>query len=386
MKQLQTVAFLLAIQVILFSCQKVIEYAPSDEFVNSPLSAGYTERLNKVLDSACSALQLKGASVAILVPDVGIWKGAYGQSHTGVPINSGMAMTIGSNTKTYIATLLLKLQEMNKLNINDTIGKWIQNKPYVNGGVTIKQLLNHTSGFGDFSFNPAFIDAIRNNLTRVWDPEEAYPYFEPPYFTPPGSSYSYSDQNYVLAGMVIKAVTGKPVEKSMRELLLAPLNLPNTVYYPFETTPLTIPHSWSADFNVSNTFEDLNAVYGYTIKPFCSADNAAGGMLSTAEENARFWNRLLSGKIINQVSLSQMKQFIETGGGQGYGLGLVVQANAFNGRSVYYHDGYVPGSINSNAADTKSGVCISILTNQDKIRDLSPITAALHKVTLQFSK
>jgi D-alanyl-D-alanine carboxypeptidase len=386
MKFIKIVLIGLTVQTVISSCRKTKEYQPADEFVNKPLAVSYTERLDKVFDSACAALKIKGASAAILVPNVGIWKRAYGISHAGVPIATNMAMTIGSNTKTYIAALILKLQEMNKLNINDTIGKWIKNKPYTDGKVTIKQLLNHTSGFGDFSFNPAFIAAIGANFTKVWDPEEVYQYFEAPYFTPPGSSYEYSDQNYFLAGMIIKAVTGRPVEKSMRELILTPANLPNTVYYPFEQTTLTIPHSWSADYGVTGVLQDLNATYGYTIKPFCSADNAAGGMLSTAEENARFWNRLVSGKIINQVSLNQMKQFVENGGGLGYGLGLPRQINAFNGRTVYFHDGYVPGSINTNAVDVKSGVCFSILTNQDKERNLSPVTAALHKVSLQFGK
>ncbi len=350
---------------------------------SAPLSTAYTNRLNVVFDSACAALKIKGASASILVPNVGVWTRAYGFSHGTVPISTNMAMTIGSNTKTYIGVLMLKLQENNKLNINDTIGKWIKNKPYTNGKVTIKQLLNHTTGFGDFSYNPDFIAAIQANLTKVWDPNEVYQYFEAPYFTPPGLKHAYSDQNYFLAGEVIKAVTGKPVEQSMRELILTPANLPKTVYYPFETTNLTIPHSWSAAF--TGSFEDLDATYGYTIKPFCSADNAAGGMLSTAEENVRFWYLLNTGKIINQTSLNLLKEFVPTDvPGQLYGLGIVKQVNAFNGRDVFYHEGYVPGNYNTNAVDTQSGICFSILTNQDMVRNISAITAALHKVTLQY--
>jgi D-alanyl-D-alanine carboxypeptidase len=352
---------------------------------SAPLSTAYTNRLNVVFDSACAALKIKGASASILVPNVGVWTRAYGVSHGNVPISTNMAMTIGSNTKTYIGALILKLQENGKLNINDTIGKWIKNKPYVNGKVTIKQLLNHTTGFGDFSYNPDFIAAIQANLTKVWDPNDVYQFFEAPYFTPPGLKHAYSDQNYFLAGMVIQAVTQKPVEQSMRELILTPANLPKTVYYPFENTSLTIPHSWSAGFSATNTFEDLDATYGYTIKPFCSADNAAGGMLSTAEENVRFWHLLNTGKIINQTSLTLLKEFVQTDvPGQTYGLGIVKLINAFNGRDVLFHEGYVPGNYNTNAVDTQSGVCFSILTNQDLVRNISVITAALHKVTLQY--
>jgi D-alanyl-D-alanine carboxypeptidase len=376
---------LMALILLISSCKKDNPNTSTpDEFVNTPLSAAYTNRLNEVFDSACNAMNIKGASAAILVPRVGLWKRTYGFSHANVPINTNMAMTIGSNTKTYIGVLMLKLQELNLLNINDTIGKWIINKPYVNGKVTIKQLLNHTSGFGDFSFNPNFINAIKVDLNKIWNPEEVYPFFEPPYFTPPGSNHTYSDQNYFLAGMIIKAVTQKPVEKALREYILTPYNLPNTVYYPFEPTTLTIPHSWSADFNSNNTFEDLVATYGYTIKPFCSADNAAGGMLSTAEENVRFWNLITSGKILTPSSYYQFKDFVDTDiPGQGYGLGIVRQINGLNSRTVYFHDGYVPGSINTNAVDRETGVCFSILTNQDLKRNLVNITSALHKVIIK---
>lgn len=357
-----------------------------DSFVNAPLSTAYTNRLHQVFDSIFSALTIKGASVAVLVPNTGIWKGTYGESHAGVPIKTDMLFTIGSNTKTYVAALMLKLQEKGMLNISDTIGKWIINKPYTNGKVTIRQLLNHSSGFGDFSYNPLFIDAIKADFTRVWQPEEMYPFFEPPYFTVPGSSYRYSDQNTLLAGIIIEKVTQKQLKLSMRDLLLGPANLSATVYYPFESTLLTIPHSWSADYS-GGLLEDLDETYGYSRVAFCSADNAAGGMMSTAEENARFWNSLMTGKIINQQSLHLMKQFIPTNSPNlGYGLCLEQRINSLNGRTVYAHNGYVPGSINDNTYDPQSGVCISVLTNQDQVFNLSPVLEALHKVTLQFTR
>ncbi|GAB3639961.1 hypothetical protein GCM10027423_05970 [Spirosoma arcticum] len=353
--------------------------------MTSSLSAAYTNRLNVVFDSTCQQLQLKGAVAAVLVPNVGLWKRAYGVSHQGVPIATDMAFTIGSNTKTYVATLMLKLQENGVLSLNDTIGTWLKNKPYVNGKVTIRQLLNHTSGFGDFSFNPAFIEAIKGDFNRVWQAEEMYQFFAPPTFSTPGSSYAYSDQNTVLAGLVIRAATNKPVEASLRDLVLKPLALNNTVYYPFENTSLIMPHSWSADYNDAGKLEDLDATYGYSRRAFCSADNAAGGMVSTAEENVRFWDGLMQGRIINRNSLALMKQFMPTGfPNESYGLCLLQQVNKYNGRTVFSHNGYVPGSVNDNAYDPQSGVCLTILTNQDKVKDFALVLDALHKVSLQY--
>ena len=128
---------------------------------------------------------------------------------------------------------------------------------------------------------------------------------------------------------------------------------------------------------------DIDAVAGYSRIAFCSADNAAGGMLGTAKENVLFWNRLMTGKIINQASLAQLQGFIPAPDQNNlYGLGIIKTVNAFNKRTILSHNGYVPGSINDNAYDPISGVCISVLTNQDQLRDLTPILAALHKVTL----
>jgi D-alanyl-D-alanine carboxypeptidase len=373
----------LTFTIITFSsCKKDegVDITPKPEYENVELPAAYKAKLNFVLDSVCSLMQIKGASVAVYVPNKGLWQGAYGYSHGSTKINSGMALTIGSNTKTYIATLMLKLQENGVLNINNKVSQYLPNAPFINNSVTIKQLLNHTTGFGDFSFDPNFIQAIRNDFERVWQPIETYPYFEAPIGV--AGSYSYSDQNYLLAGLVIEKATGKSLKINMRNLVLNQTSLIKTVYYPFEQTDLTIPHSWSADFGVG-TLDDLD-VQGYSRIAFCSADNAAGGMLSTAKENVVFWNRLMNGKIINQTSLNLMLDCIPapTNAGQ-YGLGIQKTLNGLNGRTYFSHNGYVPGSINDNAYDPISGVAISVLTNQDYKRDLSRIINTLHKVTME---
>ncbi len=381
MKIFQFVSMFALLVALCVACKK--DDSTPDQ--NGPLPDTYAQRLNVVFDSMCKVMNLKGASAALIIPNKGTWNQAFGESHSGVPIKTDMTFTIGSNTKTYISTLMLKLQEQGKLSMNDTIGKWIKDKPFTNGQVTIRQLLNQTSGFGDFTYNPAYIEAIKSDFNRVWYPEEMFQFFQEPYFTLPGSAYAYSDQNLLLAGLIIEAVTGKRVEKSMREYILEPAKLPYTVYYPFETSPLTFPHSWSADYSPDGTLIDLDASFGYNRIAFCSADNAAGGMASTAVENAQFWDKLMTGKIINQNSLSQMKTFVETGlPNFRYGLCLQESKNRFNGRTIYSHNGYVPGSINDNAYDPISGVCITILTNQDNILDFAPILGALHKVTLDY--
>jgi D-alanyl-D-alanine carboxypeptidase len=374
-------SILIFLSIILFSsCSS--ENESKTDFTKTGLPQNFTNRLNFVLDSVCNKLQIKGASCAVLIPNKGIWEGNYGFSHNEVKIRSNMTFTIGSNTKTYISTLMLKLQEKGVLNINDKVSQWLPNVPYLDENITIKQILNHTSGLGDFSYNPNFIQSIKNDFYKVWMPEETFPFFEAP-IANPGSIYSYSDQNYLVAGLVIEAATQKPLKVSMRELILKPLGLTNTLYYPFETTNLVFPHSWSADFS-NGDFVDLDNL-GYARIAFCSADNAAGGMVSNPKENAIFWHNLMTEKIINKSSLQMMFEFNSIGVENNfYGLGIQKSEHSFGNRTIFSHNGYVPGSINDNAYDSQSGVCITILTNQDYYKSLSPIIQVLHKVTMDF--
>lgn len=368
----------IATVLIIISCSK-----EKDDFTLYEKSLPGTQitRLNFVLDSVCNSLDIKGVSSAIIIPGEGVWEGVYGFSHNQTPIRSDMALTIGSNTKTYIAALILKLHENGKLNINDKVSEYVKDIPYVNNTTTIKQLLNHTSGYGDFSYTDDFIYAIMDDFNKMWMPEETFPFFEAPVSN--DESFYYSDQNYVIAGLVIKAATKKSVKANMRDLILNPAGLTKTVYYPFEQTALEIPHSWTADFG--DSFRDIDEAEGYSRVAFCSADNAAGGMLGTAKENAIFWDKLMTSKIINQTSLNLMLETIPAPDDDSqYGLGIQKIVNRFNNTDFYSHNGYVPGSINDNAYDPVSGISIVVLTNQDLISDLNPILSVLHKEALKI--
>jgi D-alanyl-D-alanine carboxypeptidase len=342
-----------------------------------------SNRLKIVLDSIATVQDIKGISCAVYVPNKGLWEQSFGFSHDNVTIKNTMTLPIGSNTKTYIAALILKLQENGKLNINDKVNNYfsLASVPYLTNDITIKQLLNHKTGWGDFSFNSDFISALQNDFTRVWHPIETFPFFEATIGSP-NTIYSYSDQNYLVAGLVIEAATNKSVAENMRALLLNPAGLSKTVYFPFEQTNLVIPHFWTADFGTS--FRDIT-IEGYSPIAFCSADNAAGGMFSTAKENVIFWDKLMNGKLINVNSLNLMKECLPAPDNNNlYGLGIQKTINPANGRVTFSHNGYIPGSINDNSYDTQSGICISILTNQDLKRDLKTIIAVLQKEALKI--
>jgi D-alanyl-D-alanine carboxypeptidase len=309
------------------------------------------ERLQNVVDSVRSHWNYKGVSVSVFIPSKGSWKGTSGVSHGTVGITPGMKFAVASNTKTFIAVLMLKLQEMNILNLDDSLYKWIPNFQYVDPTITIRQLLNHTSGVFNYFNYPGFANAMLSDTGRFWTPEEILTTFlNPPYFAP-GVAYLYSNTNYILAGMVIKAATGNSVSYNLRQLIFNPLNLTDT-YFPIEESVSdTIVHGWNNGIEIK-----------YPITSFWSAGWAAAAMYSTAENMVRFYKELFDVQIINQSSLNQMLTFPLQSIGIYNGLGI--EMGIFGGRAQYFHTGSFLGYISYNGIDTTARFIISVLINQ----------------------
>lgn len=351
----------------------------------SQLNYTYSKRLDDVMDSVCNRFKIKGVSASIIVPNEGVWERCYGESHAGVPVTSNMYLGIGSNTKTYIAALMLKLQEQSKLDLDDTIGQWIQH-PNVPGSITIRQMLNHTSGLYSFTANADMNNYILPDFTRIWPADSVLNLVKAP-VAAPGSPWDYSNTNFLIAGMIAAKVTGKTVQQALRDEILTPQGLNEAYYYPQEIPSGTMPHSWSLNLSGNGTLEDLMAVHNYSHNAMFSIAGAAGCIVATAKDNAMFWDKLMSGKILNSSSMAEFETLVPIAPGQGYGLG-VFKISTFNGRAVVSHGGTNIGFINENIHDKTSGVTITVLTNQDSIGNgilLANVIGALHKVTIRYT-
>jgi D-alanyl-D-alanine carboxypeptidase len=360
--------------------------------LRAQLPSSLENRLAFVLDSVCSKYRIKGASVAVLVPNNGVWKSTYGISHIGQPVTSDMMFDVASNTKTYISALLLKLQETGKVDLDDSIGTWIHNVPNVNGQITIRQCLNHSSGIGDYdggNVGDTYNDSVFKDFNRIWQPEELLQKFPvtAPKFAP-GTGWGYSNTNYVIAGLIIKQIMNQPVSKTFRELFFTPHQLNNTVFFPDDPQAgIPFPHIWSMNTGNGDHLVDFMDAYNYSNTSVITSGFGCGGMVTTAEDNVLFWHKLFSGQIINDESLAEMTTFIKLSGSWKYGLGLYYSSKDINGRVIYEHGGTSLGFITENVVDSASGVCITVLTNQDSIKNdilLDQVVAALHKVTLQM--
>jgi D-alanyl-D-alanine carboxypeptidase len=322
------------------------------------------ENLQHALDQIRNDYNIVGVSAALVVHGQLVWTGASGNSFPGAPIASDMYFDIGSAAKNFVAALVLKLSEEGALSLEDPLSRWLPNFVNVDSRVTIRQLLDHTSGIYNFTANQSFWDAVFSNPSRRWLPEEVLSYIGPPDF-PPGASWNYSNTNYTLLGMIAQKAAGSSLSAALRRRLLDPLGLTNTFLEAEERVPGTIVHGWF-DRNGDGRYDDISDIDRTSQT---TAAWGAGGMVSTAADVARWACALFEGKVLSGASLSQMLAFREVSVPPtpivGYGLGAL--RALFSGREYWGHGGNMIGYTAIMLYAPKERVSVALLINQDYV-------------------
>jgi len=308
--------------------------------------------LQDSLDTYVSMISnIKGMSASVYIPGQGLWQGSSGVSYLGQPITPEMKFGIASNSKLFVAAMMLKLQEDNILDLDDSVYNWLPTYTNVNPNITIRQLLNHTSGLSDPIFVSPWMDTIKANPTRVFTPIEVLSWLGPP-TNAPGAGWNYSNVNYILAGMIAQSATGFHISKLIRDSLLTPLNLDSTFYDVEESATGVISHRW---FNTID-YNDTSRVGLNT------AGGCAGALFSTSSEMAQWYHALFSGQVINQASLAELTHFVATGNPvYDYGLGL--DRSTTLGVDYWGHGGSTWGYKSKMIYDTCMGTVVCGLSN-----------------------
>lgn len=343
--------------------------------LRAQLNPSLEQRLQDTLNDMQAQYHFKGLSAAVSVRNVGTWSGTTGISYEGQPLTTDMLIGIGSNTKTFVSALMLKLHENGQVMLDDTIGTWIQGYNNINGQVTVRQLLNHTSGIYNYTNHPHLNDSIVVDLNRIWTKPEMLHYFvNAPDFAP-GTGWNYSNTNYLLAGLIAEIVTGRPVHSLIRDSILTPNQLTHTYFPPHETVNDTFAHYWS-DMG-SGYMEDVFFPYN-----LYSVPDAAGCMVSTAADHVKFLQALFAGNIIRKTTIrNEMMQWVSPSTTT-YGLGLFREQVL--GNIIFSHGGTFLGQISSNLMDTNRNIAICVLSNQDSLSNpfTEKVVAALYKIML----
>ena len=311
-----------------------------------PILAG---RLQSKIDSFSTANNLKGVSAGVFYPGMGTWKGVTGLSHTGTPMTSDLLFGIASNTKLFTGVLLLKLAEHNLVHLDDSLHEFLPAYSHIDSNITIRQLLNHTSGLFDVTSFAGYSDSMLANPNRVFTASELMTWAGPPLFQA-GTGWTYCNTNYLLAGLIAESATGRSYSQLLRDTILTPLQLDSTFLDVYEPLLYPVAHPWQGGMN-------FNATPRTSIN---SAAWSAGAMYSTSGEMLQWYRALMGGMVINAQSMNELTTFVGSGN---YGMGI--SRVTVLGRTVWTHGGLIWGGYNSSMMyDPATGIVICVLINQ----------------------
>lgn len=334
------------------------------------------EELQAALDNVLEYHGGKGVSAAVMIPGEEIWLGVSGVSHESSSITSNMVFIAGSVTKSFTAALILQLADEGSLALDDSLYKWLPTYPNIDTTITIRQLLNHTSGIYNYSTHPTIWTTVALNLNKSWTPEEIIASFVlDPYFSP-GSDFHYSNTGYTLLGMIIEAATRSEVSIQLRNRFLIPLGLSNTFLAGKETITENLAHGWY-DLNNDGVLDDVSSIPGTA---FYSIAWTAGAMVTSAEDLAKWSQALFKGNVLSQTSLDNMLTFYSPTYSDmytGYGLGVGLLGPILVGETnAYGHAGDAIGYASLMIYLPEHGTSISLMLNEVNVDCLSSISNA----------
>ncbi|MDI6535104.1 serine hydrolase domain-containing protein (plasmid) [Bacillus mycoides] len=340
-----SLALLIAGSSLLYTTPTLIVKAEPTQSVSSSLQTSTQRDRNSVKQAVRDTLQLGFPGVLAKTSEGGkTWSYAAGVANLSSkkPMETDFRFRIGSVTKAFTATVVLQLAEENSLNLDDSIEKWlpgvIQGNGYDDKQITIRQLLNHTSGIAEYTRSKGF---------NLMDTKKSYRAEElvkmgismPPDFAP-GKSWSYSNTGYVLLGILIETVTGNSYAEEIENRIIEPLELSNT-FLPGNSSVIPGTKHARGYIQLDGASEPKDVTY---YNP--SMGSSAGDMISTADDLNKFFSYLLGGKLLKEQQLKQMLTTVPTGEAAfgRYGLGIY-ETKLPNGVSIWGHGGSIPGFV-----------------------------------------
>ncbi len=250
---------------------------------------------------------------------------------------------VGSITKTFIATITLQLVGEGRLSLDDTVEQWLPGVVPNGSAITLQMLLNHTSGIFDYTEDEDFFPSVFADPFRQWRPQEFIDIANahPPVFAP-GEGWSYSNTGYIVIGLMLEKATGHQVQDLVKRRIVKPLHLRSTFFATSARFRGRYAHGYVPPSITGAGYEDLSSW-----SP--SIAWTAGALVSNAPDLARFYQALLSGRLLSPSLLDAMTTAVDTGG---YGLGIFSLETPCG--TVWGHNGGIPGYF-SFAVNTRDG-------------------------------
>jgi CubicO group peptidase (beta-lactamase class C family) len=334
-----------AIAVFLIILQSACAY----ESRRSGSPGDWRAQVDAIARGALRNQHLAGLSIAIARNGQILYARGYGYRNIAKrqPATPSTIYNIASITKQFTAACVMLLQQDGKLNVDDPIAKFLPGFPH-GEQITIRELLNHTSGLADY------LDILRPSELSI--PRILAAVEKAPLRFKPGTRYEYSNTNYVLAGVIVAKAAGMRFDEFLTKRIIEPSGLHSTS---IGTTPIDLPHG-APGYTVINGKTVLTAPQGVGV-----LDYPDGGVNTTVLDLTKWDEALDSGRVVNKKLLAMMM----TPGPHGhettyrYGFGLSIDS-AFGHREIS-HQGEWTGYSGENVTFPDDGIAIVLLSNTD---------------------
>lgn len=299
-----------------------VEPCQSNNTVNARYSKA--DSLQKALEQLVKS-GVPGAAIAVISKE-GYWESAAGLAsiEQKLPMQPCHLQYLQSISKTYMAVAILQLYEQGKINLDAPITQYLapaHSKAVTNAStITVRMLLNHTSGITDYNFAPAYVAQLLQHPEHRFKPEEYLQYIDGKKAAfAPGARYSYRNINYVLLALIADAITGDHA-RYISEHIFQPLQLKHT-FYRHEAGYLsytTLPNAYW-DRNSNGIIENVSGIQRGNVMDLVGDD----GIVTTPHDAVYFLKGLNEGQLLHDTTLQIMKQWVkDSKGNNRYGLGL----------------------------------------------------------------
>jgi D-alanyl-D-alanine carboxypeptidase len=308
---------------------------------------------------------------------------------SGLPMRVDDRMRIASVAKAFSGAVALSLVSKGKLSLNDTIGELLKNLPKPPpdawAKVTLRQLLDHTSGLPDYVESQAWQDALTAHPTRAPRPEKLLTYaydHKPPLRFDPGTKYQYSNSDNIAVALMVEAATGTSYEDLLREQVYKPLGLRKTSLPRGSNLSKPFIHGYDTSQDPpEDVSEEIAAGWFW----------ASGGMVSTPADLNTFVRAEVRGDLFDLQTRSKQRKVFEGGGSEPPGpgknsAGLGVFRYETSCGTVWGHTGNIPGGYTQFMAASPNGrrsVTVSINAQHTLVAGSPAVFKALRRAEVK---
>jgi D-alanyl-D-alanine carboxypeptidase len=313
--------------------------------------------LGKILDRTVASGKIPGAALAVSIPGQGTWAVARGLADRdgGVALAPDTPFSIASISKLFVATVALQLVQEGWLSLDQTVEQWLPGLIPHGDRVSVRHLMNHTSGLPDY-LDEAFAETALADRGRVWAPRELVSSALKRRPIIAAGRWRYSNTNYVVLGLIVEQVTHNSLAHELHQRIIDPLGLGQTFVAPDDPLPAKLMHGYEGRRD-ETMGREMSFAWG------------AGNIISSADDLSRFAAALFGGALLEPEALAAMQTFVGTRGWDPpdltYGLGVMrMQLRAAQPAVALGHDGALIGYRTALWYLPGSGVTIAIALNQ----------------------